>query len=211
MKLIPYLHFAVPNLYLSNGYIQEDSEYGTLTSYLDEDGLEECVRKVLIRIPKRLTGRQLRFLRRGLSLSQKEFGQLIEASEQTVARIEKKNDQISRYVDLTIRTSYFNKYKPQTSINEISAIIDEISAFHQDKIILSCVHGKWDFKYHVPLKYSERIEKLAASSVLHEKNIFIVNNFSMTNSMTNSNFENNELSNLKIKPKFETTTQWTHV
>lgn len=186
MKLIPYLHFAVPNLFLESGYHQEDSVYGELTTYSDEDGLEECIRRILIQIPKRFNGRQLRFLRRGLNLSQNEFGKLIDKTEQTVARIEKSSKLVSRSIDLTIRTSYFSKYKPDTHIGEILSIVDEKSNFLKEKIILSYVTGKWLHMHDIPKRYTERLE--STSEILFEGNR-LKNNYKMSLPISFTEFE----------------------
>ena len=158
MKLIPYTHFAIPNLYLESGYLQENSIYGELTTYCDEDGLEECIRRILIQIPKRLNGYQLRFLRRGLKLTQADFGSLIEKNEQTVARFEKSNKLVSRAIDLTIRTLYFNNKNPSTDIGEILSIVDEKSKFLGENIILSFVENKWIYKHDIPVNYKKMFE-----------------------------------------------------
>lgn len=158
MKLIPYLHFAVPNLYLNGGYTQENSIYGKSTAYKNEESLEECIRKILIQIPKRLNGHQVRFLRRGLKLTQADLGELIEKNEQTVARFEKSNAIVSRAIDLTIRTLYFNNTNPSSDIGEILSIVDGKSKFYCEKIILTFVQNKWSYRQDIPISYGKMFE-----------------------------------------------------
>lgn len=147
--MISYPHFAIPNLYLKNGYLIEESPYGEIVSYVDEDALEACVRKILIRVPKRLNGRQLRFLRRGLGLSQEGFGALIDRDAQTVARLEKSDVIVPKFVDLAIRTRFFGRYEPSVSIGEILSIHDCTTRFPTDRIFLSHVGGKWSYGFDI--------------------------------------------------------------
>ncbi len=148
--MIAYPHFAIPNLYLENGYLVEESSYGEIVSYVDEDALEACVQKILVRIPQRLNGRQLRFLRRGLEISQEVFGTLIDRDTQTVARLEKSDAAVPKLVDLAIRARYFGRYEPSVSIGEILSIHDGTTRFPTDKIVLSHVGGKWSYRFDVP-------------------------------------------------------------
>ncbi|MBK6999127.1 MAG: hypothetical protein IPH35_03850 [Rhodoferax sp.] len=150
IAMISYPHFAMPNLHLENGYLVEESSYGEIVSYVDEDALEACVRKILVRIPRGLNGRQLRFLRRGLEISQEVFGTLIDRDTQTVARLEKSDAAVPKLVDLAIRTRFFGRYEPSVSIGEILSIHDGATRFPTDKIVLSHVGGKWSYRFDVP-------------------------------------------------------------
>lgn len=145
-----YPHFAAPNLMLENGYTVEQTSHGDVYSYIDEDRLEACVRRILVRTPKRLNGRQLRFVRRGLSTSQEAFGALIERDAQTVARIEKSEDPIPRVVDLTIRARYFQLYEPSVSIGEILSLVDCTARIPSERILLSYSNGEWCYRFDIP-------------------------------------------------------------
>ena len=165
--MIPYPHYAIPNLYIVCGYSLEESEYGKLVSYLDEDALEGCVRKILVRIPKTINGRQLRFLRRGLDLSQEAFGTLIDRDGQTVARLEKLDAPVPQMVDLAIRTRYFGRYEPSVSIGEILSIHDGLTRFPKEKILLSYKDNKWTYAFDIPkliIEYTQ--EQLSGAECL---------------------------------------------
>ena len=148
--MIPYPHFALANLFLENGYVCEQSPYGEITSYLDEDGLEECIRRILICTPIKMNGRQLRFLRRGLGLSQEAFGVLIDRDGQTIARLEKSSDEVPNFVDLEIRARYFSRFEPSKSIGEILSIHDGNARVPSERIILSNSGGKWTYRFDIP-------------------------------------------------------------
>lgn len=148
--MISYPHFAVPNLFLKNGYTQEESEYGALLSYTDEDALEACIRLILAITPKKLNGPQLRFLRRGLDLSQEAFGEFVDRDAQTIARLEKLDKLIPQNVALAIRSRFLARFKPCMTISEMLSIHDCSARFPHDKIVLSHEDGKWSYCFDIP-------------------------------------------------------------
>lgn len=84
-----YLGAGLDNVYLKNGY--RVREYGGEKVYSVEnaDGLHLAIAATLIQKPQPLTGREFRFLRIEMDLSQKQLGELLDVSEQTVATWEK--------------------------------------------------------------------------------------------------------------------------
>jgi DNA-binding transcriptional regulator YiaG len=160
-----YLHFAADNLYLSNGYEVLESADGEIANYIDEQGLEQCVRLIVAQRPKRLNGRELRFLRRGLGLTQDNFGYLIDRDAQTVARIEKSDQKVARYVDLTLRVEFFKRFRPSESVALISSLSDEKANFCQERIILSYSTEGWTYKFDVPKYYFHNIAAWQSESI----------------------------------------------
>lgn len=148
--MISYPHFAAQNLFLKNGYAQEESEYGELLSYMDEDSLEACIRLIVAVTPKRLNGPKLRFLRRGLDLSQEAFGEFVDRDTQTIARLEKSDNPIPQAIDLAIRSRFLARFKPCMPIGEILSIHDLKVRFPNDRIIFSHDDGKWSYHFDIP-------------------------------------------------------------
>lgn len=169
--MIPYSHFALENLFLENGFERQETAYGEATSYVDEDGLEECIRRILLRTPVRLNGRQLRFLRRGLGLSQEAFGQLIEKDGQTVARLEKSHEDVPKMIDLVIRARYFAQIEPSKSIGEILSIHDCTAKIPTERIILSNSGNRWTYRFDIPKFRIEFVESQVASNAVFVEDI----------------------------------------
>src|SRR5882724_321303 len=119
-----YSHFAFPNLFLLNGYQEVTTHRGIEHEYAQEDELERCIRRLVLRRPERLSGWDLRFLRRGLGISQGDLGTQVDRDAQTVARWEKSHDAIPRAVDLTIRTLFAARFESKISIKEILSYVD---------------------------------------------------------------------------------------
>jgi len=150
--MISYPHFALTNLYLANGYREVETPYGPAREYTREAELEQCVRCVLLRKPERLRGWDLRFLRNGLSLSQTEFGQMVDRDAQTVARWEKSTDPVPKFVDQIIRTRFAAEFEPGMGIEELLSYVDCIARKLPEKIRLSLTDAGWTFDFEQKIK-----------------------------------------------------------
>lgn len=149
--MLRYPHFAIPNLYLRNGYVFDTSAAGESVRFESEGALEDCVRSVLIHRPGRLNGPQFRFLRRGLRLSQAEFGKLIERDEQTIARIEKDRAAVPAMVDMSMRAHFLAVKEPGSTVRELVSLIVERTAPADEKIVLTYVgNGMWVHHFEGP-------------------------------------------------------------
>ena len=142
--MISYPHFAVSNLYLLNGYRLEETPHGEVYEYECEDALEECVRRVLMLIPRRLTGPQVRFLRRGLGMTQEVFGRHLDRDSQTIARMEKDSSHVPVYVDLTTRALVIKQNAPTTPVGDLVSTVYGLEFTTPHRVLLSYLgNGLW--------------------------------------------------------------------
>jgi DNA-binding transcriptional regulator YiaG len=72
-----------------SGYELEDTPYGKGISIKNADGLHQAIGMSLVRNKKLLSGKEVRFLRHRMDLTQSELGKLFGTSTQQVARYEK--------------------------------------------------------------------------------------------------------------------------
>ena len=79
---------GLPNIWLANGFEWRDTAYGKAISFQDVDGLHAAIGRTLLGKGE-LTGREFRFLRVELDLSQAELGKMFGKSDQAVALWEK--------------------------------------------------------------------------------------------------------------------------
>jgi DNA-binding transcriptional regulator YiaG len=88
----PY-HFkasGLPNVYLRNGVkIERDAEYGELVTVDHLPDLIMAIAFSLVAKPERLTGAEMRFLRKRMGATQSDLGAELWVSEQTIANYEK--------------------------------------------------------------------------------------------------------------------------
>ncbi len=101
-----YTESGLRNVYLENGYREIDTPYGTAISISNVDGLHKSIAETLIDQPY-LSGREFRFLRTELDMTQQEVGDYFGVSAQAVALWEK-SSRVQRKVDQMIRAIYQN-------------------------------------------------------------------------------------------------------
>lgn len=143
--MIKYPHFAFNNLYLTNGYCEVHFGEDVAYEYEREEELEQCIRRLVLRKPEPLRGWDLRFLRRGLELSQADFGKMVDRDAQTVARWEKSADVVPKFVDLMIRARFAERFEPQITGTKLLSFVDGTGTAFPDYISLSLSRDGWKF------------------------------------------------------------------
>lgn len=164
--MIPYPHFAFPSLYLTNGYTATRTHHGIELEFELEDRLEHCVRRLVLHKPERLHGHELRFLRRGLDLSQAEFGQMVDRDAQTVARWEKGSDPLPKFVDMTIRVRFAARFEPNMSLREVLSCVDGVAPKYAGKIFLSFDGRDWSYDFAQRIPYTTGAVRVTTSADL---------------------------------------------
>jgi putative transcriptional regulator len=105
-KRLHYTMCGLDNVFLVNGFKLRSSPYGAGFSVENIDGLHAAIGKRLIQERKTLSGKEVRFLRHEMDLSQNRLATLLGVDEQTVARWEKGQVNISGPADKMIRLLY---------------------------------------------------------------------------------------------------------
>lgn len=104
--LYHYTECGMDNIYLANGYSFVDAPGGRQVKIKDIDGLHEAIGRMLVAEKKNLLGREIRFLRHEMLMSQGNLARLLEVDEQTVARWEKGKTEIPKPAEALIRLLY---------------------------------------------------------------------------------------------------------
>lgn len=211
--MIKYPHFAFDNLYLTNGYSETHIGDEVVYEYEREDEIEQCIRRLVLRKPEPLRGWDLRFLRRGLELSQADFGEMVDRDAQTVARWEKAAEIIPKFVDLTIRIRFAERFEPGIKLADVLDFIDGTAATKPKLIKLSLSASGWDItpepeKFYVPADHVERHESVKWSDfstnkksildlgkiiTIHGSSVVIVNTAAATTEDERKYFRNSSL------------------
>lgn len=137
-----YTESGLENVYLDGGFQLAD---GRLV-IKDIDGLHKVIGRALISSKKNLTGREIRFLRQEMLMSQSTLAKLLEVSEQAVARWEKGKSGLPKPAEALIRLLYreFIGENGKSGIREklerIAALEDEIDG---DKVTVKKKHIGW--------------------------------------------------------------------
>ncbi len=98
-----YLECGLDDVYLMNGYERIRSARGTSIAIRDVDRLHRAIGEHLCRHKKDLSGKEVRFLRRELLVSQATLAHLLGLSEQTVHRWEKEKSGMPKAAEALVR------------------------------------------------------------------------------------------------------------
>lgn len=102
-RLYHFTECGLDNVYLVNGFRHEESAQGKIVRIDDLDGLLGAIAEHLVFGKRTLMGREIRFLRHHLNLSQRALGTLLAVDEQTVARWEKGKTKVDGAAERMIR------------------------------------------------------------------------------------------------------------
>ena len=102
-----YTESGLDNIYLANGFVIDGPPGRQMVVIKDIDGLHRAIGRMLIDCKKNLTGREVRFLRQEMLMSQATLAKLLDVSEQAVHRWEKgKTGQVPKPAEALIRLLY---------------------------------------------------------------------------------------------------------
>lgn len=144
-----YTDCGLDNIYLSNGFsvdIVDGEEYLTVTNI---DGLHRAIGLHIVLERKAPSGKELRFLRSELDMSQAQLARVLGVTDQSVARWEKGQTEPNGPAVLSLRMIYLLSLMPAKERDEIMegllgrldrlSQIDEVS----DNITLSYCGERW--------------------------------------------------------------------
>ncbi len=139
-----YTESGLDNVYLVNGYKIIDGANGKSIAIQDIDGLHNAIGRSLVTDNKRLSGKDIRFLRIELLLSQVLLAQLLQVDEQTVARWEKGKTKMPGTADAALRLLYLEHIGGNEKVSELLRRIADINDDIDRKMILEESDGGWD-------------------------------------------------------------------
>lgn len=136
-----YKECGLRHVYLQNGYAVQQTPYGETVAINDVAGLHRAI-GVSIARRARLTGAELRFLRKEMGLSQRALATLIGSSEQNVSNWERKG-RLSRMADRLVRVLYLESVEGNL---QIKALLEELVALDEgrhERMAFQTVGDEW--------------------------------------------------------------------
>jgi putative transcriptional regulator len=131
-NLHQYLDCGLDNVWLAGGFIEVDSPYGPGVAIEDMDGLHRCIAQCLVKKPGPLTGKEFRFLRAELDMSQSTMGLLCGREERTIRNWETRDEVVEEPANTIIRVVYEQRYTPTASFEGLSKKIRELQALDKE-------------------------------------------------------------------------------
>lgn len=120
-----YTESGLKNIWLKNGYVVKNTSNGEAVSIQDVEGLHRLIGSIIAKRPK-LTGPELRFLRKEMSMSQKGLADFVGTTEQTVSLWER-GRAIPKAADRLIKLAYLETISNDGNV-KIKEIIEELNA-----------------------------------------------------------------------------------
>ncbi len=136
-----YTESGLTNVWLANGYTIRKTKYGDGVSIHDMDGLHRALARALSNKP-RLTGTEVRFLRKEMGLSQRGLGELLGVTDQAVSLWERKG-QLPKTADRLLRLIYVEHDRGNAPIRTTIQRINEMDSQDREKIVAEEAKGGW--------------------------------------------------------------------
>ena len=140
-KYFQYTACGLDNVWLANGYKVKKTRHGDAVAVNDVDGLHKLIAKTLIEKKGRLTGKEFRFLRTQLGLSQEALGAMLDFSENAVSLWERK-DTVPGACDQWLRMSVLAKLEGNAKLADAIARTQSVHKLIYQKYVVKEVNGK---------------------------------------------------------------------
>lgn len=142
-RKIQYKGCGLDDVYLLGGHETVKTNHGEGIVIRDMDGLHRAIGEFLATQKKELSGKELRFIRKEMDLTQAELGRLIGLSSQQVARWEKSQQPISGPADFLLRKLYLEHIKGSISLIELVKELEETAQPASDEHVFTESGGCW--------------------------------------------------------------------
>ncbi len=147
-----YTESGLDNVYLANGFEYVNGPNGREVVITDLDGLHEAIGRMLVYTKKDLTGRDIRFLRHEMVMSQKTLAAFLQVSEQAIARWEKGKSDVPKPAEAWIRALY-HEHVHHKGVGSIRANLRRLADLeHAQDRNLRDVRLRHDHKWRPELK-----------------------------------------------------------
>lgn len=144
-----YTDCGLDSIYLLNGFTKSVHDGEEYTSIKDIDGLHRAIGMQIVMDKKAPTGREIRFLRDEMHVSQAELGVRLSVSDQSVARWEKGHTDIPGTAVLSIKVLYLFSLLPEplreAAISKFLSALGRLAEDDEtgDKLVLTYDGDKW--------------------------------------------------------------------
>jgi DNA-binding transcriptional regulator YiaG len=144
-----YMECGLDNIYLKNGFFQEEIDGEVFTTIQNIDGLHQAIGRHIVLARKAPSGKELRFLRNELAMSQTELAKVLGISDQSVARWEKGQYEANGAAVFALRMIYLLSLVPkEEKLKILESILDTLKKLSEmdetnDDIFLTYSAHRW--------------------------------------------------------------------
>lgn len=137
-----YTQCGLDNVWLENGYTVKKTAYGQALAIEDADGLHKVLALELIAKQGRLSGKELKFLRVAMGLSQGGLGRLLGATEQSVSLWER-TGKVPQAADGLTRLLAVEKLNGNCKVSDVIERISTVERLLNQRIVARETRRKW--------------------------------------------------------------------
>ena len=140
------LHFTacgLDDVFLGSGYDVVDTPEGQGVRIRNLDALHSAIGEYLATHKKILNGKELRYLRKHMDLTQAELGKLVGLSSQQVARWEKNQCDISGAAESLLRVLLMEHLRKSISVRGLLVELEECDVLAEDKTTFVATDKGW--------------------------------------------------------------------
>jgi len=137
-----YTECGLENVWLENGFVKKKTAYGMATSIDDADGLHKVLAMELIKKKGRITGKELRFMRTAIGMSQEGLSKCVGTTEQSVSLWER-TGKVPQYADSLLRLLVSEKFKGNNKVTEVIERINTVERLCNQQIVAREKMHKW--------------------------------------------------------------------
>jgi DNA-binding transcriptional regulator YiaG len=134
---VRYTGCGLDDIWLVSGYDLNTVDGERTISVRDLDGLHVAIGRSLVQRKKLLSGKEIRFLRKQMDLTQSKLARLVGCDAQQIARYEKGQNKMSGANDRILRMLYREHLRDQTSIRDILEALDELDGRIDDRQVFT--------------------------------------------------------------------------
>ncbi|OGT80892.1 MAG: hypothetical protein A3J35_07395 [Gammaproteobacteria bacterium RIFCSPLOWO2_02_FULL_52_10] len=145
-KPLHYPDCGLDDIYLASGYEIVETPYGDGIVVKNLDDLHNAIGFYLATSKKALNGKELRFLRKHMDLTQSELGKLLGLSSQQVARWEKGQSEISGPAQHLLRVLFIQHKGKRINIPMLLKALDEQDESVDKAQMFEIISGRWTQK-----------------------------------------------------------------
>jgi putative transcriptional regulator len=142
-EVIQYKGCGLDDVYITSGYERHDTPYGTGITVRNLEKLHAQIGLHLTTYRKALSGKEIRFLRNQMDLTQSELARFFGCNVQQVARYEKDQNKLTGPADRLLRVLFEEHIRKTGSVRELLEMIDAMDDSSDVHIVFEDVDGEW--------------------------------------------------------------------
>lgn len=142
-KIYHYKSCGLDNVFLMNGFREEETEYGRAVAFSDIAGLHMAIALYIIRQDGKLSGKEFKFIRRELELTQEQLAKYLGVATQEINRWETAKNKINPAADRLLRLLYLEVKLGNPHVLELLKQLQEMPD-NEGTIKLRLTKQKWE-------------------------------------------------------------------